>query len=307
MANLKRSISSLGALATFEAAARHGNFTVAASELGVTQAAVSRQIKLLETELNTLLFLRAHRRVILTPDGMMLSATLTNSFANVAEVIDTIRQPLTENCVTLGATLAFTHFWLLPRLSDFRSKYPETKLKLVADDGPADLRHDRLDLVVRYGLRPQDGAVRVASQPDEVFPVCSPKLLARFRAERDTVDLLSLPLIASDWLDPAWLTWKAWAKSAGLPPALGKASDSSRLRFNHYTDTVQAAINGEGVALGWAMLLSTQLQEGRLVRIGDRSVIPEERYNVLVPNGREPSRPVMDFLDWMKGEFSGNP
>ncbi|MCE6959822.1 LysR family transcriptional regulator [Cereibacter sphaeroides] len=306
MTTLRRSLSSLNALATFEAAARLGSFTQAAHELGVTQAAVSRQIKLLEVDLNTPLFLRVHRRVVLTPAGEALATTVTGAFGRMAEMIETLRQPLVPEAVTIGSTLAFSHFWLLPRLPEFRAAHPDIKLKLVAEDSAADLRRDRLDVAIRYGKPPFEDGRSLASHPDRVFPVCSPKLLARLGVEAETAQLPNLPLITSDWINPAWLTWRSWARDAGLGPALTRASDLSRLRFNHYTDTIQAAVNGEGVALGWATLLSGLLAEGRLVRVGRHSVELEERYHVVVPAGREPAPATAAFLDWITGRFQAD-
>lgn len=304
MAPLRRSISSLSALATFEAASRLESFTLAADELGVTQAAVSRQIKLLETEINTSLFFRAHRRVVLTPVGAALASTVTGSFTRITEMIETIRQPLVPEAVAIGATLAFSHFWLLPRLTDFRAKHPEIKLKLIADDSQTDLRRDRLDIAIRFGKLPfQDGS-SFANHADEVFPVCSPTLTRKLKFTPEMAELARLPLITSDPLDPSWLTWRSWAMKLGLGPTLGRASDLSRLRFNHYTDTIQAAINGEGVALGWSTLISDFLKEGRLVRIGQRSIIPEERHNVVIPAGRESSADTVVFANWIAARFN---
>lgn len=304
MAHLRRSISSLSALASFEAAARLESFTLAAGELGVTQAAVSRQIKLLETELNISLFSRAHRKVTLTPAGAALAAAVTSSFGRMAEMIETIRQPVVPNTVTIGATLAFSHLWLLPRLAEFRQQHPEINLKLIADDNPTDLRRDRLDAAIRYGQPPFADGETVASHAEEVFPVCSPKLLKRMHVKADIEDIASLPLIASDAVHPSWLNWRSWARQAGLGPELGKASDRSRLRFNHYTDTIQAAMNGEGVALGWARLISTPLREGRLIALGSCRVRPHEEHHVLLPTGRLPSPAVNTFVDWLKERFS---
>lgn len=303
MPSLRRSVPSMSALATFEAAARLGSFTQAAAELGVTQAAVSRQVKLLEDDLNTPLFVRAHRRVVLTAGGAALAATVSAAFASMAEMIETIRQPHLPNSVTIGATLAFSHFWILPRLSEFRAAHPEIKLKLVADDSPTDLRRDRLDAVIRFGRAPFSDGRSIASHPDEVFPVCSPELLHRLGLDPRAVDLQRLPLIASDIVNPSWLTWRTWAQAAGLGAALGRAPDLSRLRFNHYTDTIEAAVNGEGVALGWATLLAGHLADGRLIRLGVGRVVTVDRYHVVVPSGREPSAATAALLDWIVGQF----
>lgn len=303
MPNLRRSVPSMSALATFEAASRLGSFTHAATELGVTQAAVSRQIKLLEDDLNTRLFVRAHRRVILSPSGAALASTVSGAFTSMADMIETIRQPVSADTVTVGASLAFSHFWILPRLAGFRAEHPEIKLKLVADDSITDLRRDRLDVAIRFGKPPFVDAQSMASIPDAVFPVCSPKLLTVYRMTRSNAGLGKLPLLASDTVDPTWLTWRSWAQRLGLGPEIGKASDLSKFRFNHYTDTIQAAVNGEGVALGWAELLTGHLNEGRLVQLGSDILTLEARYHVLVPLGRPRSAPLLAFLKWITNSF----
>lgn len=188
------------------AAAWLGSFTRAAEEPGVTQAAVSRQIKLVETDLSVPLFLRQHRKLVLTPSGQALAATVTAALRGLADMVETLRQPDLPSTVTVGATLAFNHFWILPRLAGFRAAHPEIKLKLVADDGPTDLRRDRLDVVIRYGKEPFADAPSIASRGDRAFPVCSPELLARLGLETEAADLSRLPLVASDSLNPSRLT-----------------------------------------------------------------------------------------------------
>lgn len=304
MTPLRRNISSLNLLAAFEAAARHGSFTLAAAELGVTQAAVSQQIKLLEAELNTLLFTRAHRRVVLTPSGAAMANTVCTAFAQMSDMIETVRRPVAADTVAIGVTLAFSQLWLVPRLAEFRALHPNVKLRLVADDVNSDLRRDPLDVAVRYGKPPFDDAQSLADRPDHAFPVCSPGLLDRLGVSGTDADLLTLPLIATDLVNPTWMTWRTWAKALGLGPAIERASDASRLRFNHYTDTIQAALNGEGAALGWAGLLSRHLNAGNLVRIGNASVTPEERHHILVPNGRMVSAAARVFVDWLCREFA---
>ncbi len=305
MTNLRRSVPSMSALATFEAAARLGSFTQAAAELGVTQAAVSRQIKLLEDDLNTALFLRAHRRVTLTAAGAALAGTVGNAFANMAEMIETIRRPVADDTVNVGATLAFSHFFILSRLSECRALHPEIKLKLVSDDGPTDLRRDRLDVVIRFGRPPFADGQCLLTREDEVFPVCSPRLLARLGPAPQGIDLARLPLIASDIVTPSWQTWRSWARAVGLGPSLGHAAQTSALRFNHYTDAIEAALNAEGVALGWSMLLANHLREGRLVRLGHQCLTSEDRYCLLVPKHREMTPATRQFVNWITDQLRG--
>lgn len=292
MAGFRRSVSSLSSLATFEAAARLMGFTRAAEELGVTQAAVSRQIKLLEAELNMPLFVRGHRIVTLTPAGRVLSQAMTGAFDQVAEAIDTIRRPVEGKTVTVAATLAFTHFWLLPRLPAFRAAHPGVQLRLVSQDSGVDLRRDAVDVLIHYGKPPVDGARCLAELPERVFPVCAPALAGRALAD--------LPLIACDWVEPSWIGWRRWAQRAGLAPI----TRPSALRFTQYSDAIYAAIGGEGVALGWQALVGGHLAEGRLVRIGSAEVVPEEANMLLVPVTRRPLKAAQAFTDWLVGAFA---
>lgn len=305
MPSLRRSIPSMSALSTFEAAARLGSFTLAAAELGVTQAAVSRQIRALEADLNTALFTRANRRVVLTAQGAALAGTVGQAFTSMAEMIDTIRQPMQRETVTLGATLAFSHFWILPRLPAFRAAHPGIQLRLVAEDATHDLRRDRMDVVVRFGRPPFPDARSRASHPEEVFPVCSPTLLARHGLTPANADLAVLPRIAVDFVHPSWLRWNAWARAVGWGEAMlaAAADHRSQLRFNHYTDAIQAAVNGEGVTLGWATLVSDLLADGRLVRIGRHRLETPDRYHILTPLGREPSPMAGQLIDWLASAF----
>lgn len=300
MPTLRRSVASLASLASFEAAARHGSFTLAAAELGVTQAAVSRQIRRLEEDLNTPLFVRSHRKVELTARGQVLASVMTDAFERVAETIEAIREPLVEDTVIVGATLAFSHFWLVPRLSAFRAAHPEIRLRLVSEDATFDLRDGRLDVVVRYGEPPFADARSLASQPDEVFPVCSPALRDRAGPDMDLGRILDLPLIGLDRTEPEWLSWPRWAALVGI----GEVPERTAIRFNHYTDAIYAAMAGQGVVLGWQRLLAGPLAEGKLVRLTDRPALPPEGYHVLWPLGRRPSRATSLFTEWMVAQFA---
>jgi DNA-binding transcriptional LysR family regulator len=265
----------------------------------VTQAAVSRQIKLLEQDLNLPLFVRAHRKVLLTPAGEVLAAAVAGAFVRMTDAIEFLRQPQLPNTVVVGATLAFSHFWLLPRLPAFRAAHPWVNLRLVAEDATLDARRDRFDVMIRYGTPPFPDSRSLASCSEEVFPVCNPAFREKHAAQIDAGRMLSLPLIGLDWVEPSWLKWTAWTVKTGLGPA----ATPSSLSFNHYIDAIHAALNGEGVALGWAALVSHLLTEGRLVRLGDRSVVPAEQHHVLLPATRAPSDATTAFVDWISRQF----
>lgn len=299
MSRLRRSVPSLGALATFEVAARLGGFTKAAGELGVTQAAVSRQIRCLEDELCTSLFTRSHRRVELTAAGRVLAEAVGQSFERIADAIEVLRQPEGSEALTVSATLAFSHFWLLPRLPSFRSANPNLKLRVMSADGAVDLRDGDVDVILRYGKPPfRDGSV-VASLSESVFPVCSPDFAMRVAVDFPHRRLAELPLIDSDVPEPSWLYWRKWFALAGL----GRAPEGGMLRFAHYSDAVYAAINGEGVVLGWRRLLERPLSDGRLVPLGDVSVEPVEGHHAVVPVQQSDKASVGAFVDWISSCF----
>lgn len=298
MTSLRR-LTSLSALVTFEAAARHMSFTRAAVELGVTQAAVSRQIRALEADLGTPLFRRGHRQVDLTRAGQLLSAAVTSGFDGIAETIARLRQLRSAEEVTVGATLAFSHFWLLPRLSRLRGVQPRVQMRLISQDERFDWRRDDVQIVVRYGP-PLPGDRTVAAIRDRIFPVCSPDFLERHGHPADADALFRLPLIASDWIDPSWPSWTDWAEAAGL----GRLKLRPALRFTHYIDTIHAAINGEGVAMGWDNLLSVPLSDGRLVRLGTLCVVPQEGYSVVVRDDHRLSPQAERVIRWIADEFA---
>ncbi len=296
MPHIRRRIPTLGALVTFEAAARLGGFTAAAKEMGVSQAAVSRQVSALEEDLGARLFIRAHRRVDLTAAGSALSLAVGQSFERIAETVEAIRQPGASASLTVSATLAFSHFWLLPRLSSLLADHPEIKLRVLSQDLPVDLRDGTVDVALRYGKPPyRDGDV-AASMSDEIFPVCSPAMLARLGPGRLDAWPTHLPRIDNEAPDASWLTWRRWF--ALTDP--DRVPQAGALRFSHYNDAVYAAIDGQGVVLGWRTLLERPLADGRLVRLGGSSIAPEESYCVVVPRRSAYRSQVDTFVCWMR-------
>lgn len=285
---------------TFEAAFRLRGFTAAAAELGVSQAAVSRQIRLLEDEFGTSLFRRSHRRVEPTAAGSVLGATLNQCFETIRDTVDVVRQPRGAEHLRVGATVAFSHFWLLPRLSAFRDEHPDLKIRVVSQDSPFDLRTGEIDVLIRYGIPPfEDGHV-VATTSDVVFPVCSPEFAARLRPDLTATDLLRLPLIGSDSPEPSWISWPEWFKSVGIQHKV----PSLALQFSHYTDGISAALAGQGVALGWELVLERTMAEGQLVRLTDGVVAPTATYNAVVPlHHRNPAADA--FMAWIGKTLGG--
>lgn len=294
----RRLIPSMNALLEFEAVARLSSFTLAAQELGVTQAAVSKQVKLLEDTLETKLFHRLHRAIKLTTEGCILHSAVAASIHRMASVCDKISEGTydQEQEIGLACTSAFSQFRILPRLSMLRAIHPKLKLRLFTQMLTPDFHRDDVDLVIRYGSGKWKDGNSIFLFDEEVFPVCSPCWLAANPIPTSLVDLLRMELIGSDATLDGWLTWNSWCRELGDTPP----KQTNMLHCSSYNDTLQAATLGYGIALGWGRMVSHLLNSGDLVRITSYSVKPKEAYYMVIPNGREPSSLTCTLIDWLQ-------
>lgn len=296
MHRLRRSISSLTVLLTFEAAARRESFTRAAEELGVTQAAVSRRMKQLEAEIGCPLFLRANRRVVLTEEGSALFAATGDGFDRIADAIAGIRDRPAD--LTVAVSVAFAHFRLLPELSSFRDIAPEANLRVVSSDTWTAPDDPSIDIAVRYGAPPFRGMTVLGSLGDAVVPVCAP---ARRNALAGvTIDDLIAgrcgALIEADAPEPTWMGWGQWFTAQGH-----RARPSGKwLRFSSYSDGIYAAMAGQGIALGWKGLIERPLADGRLAALPLPILRPKERHWIMVSDKLAPSPQAEAFATWME-------
>ena len=299
MRRLRRLIPSLGVLTSFEAAARLGSFTAAAAELGVTQAAVSRRIKEIETSLGCQLFVRANRRVHLSQPGQDLFDAVSDSFQRIADVAGDIKLSGEAESVTIGVSLAFAHFRLLPALTAFHEKFPDIQVRVVSQDVWSESAAYGLDLELRYGVGPFPNRTIMVSVPDVVFPVCAPQFAKKWGIDPSdditSETLASLPLIEGEQNATRFLTWSQWFKGMGHgPPTV-----QPRLQFSNYSDAAYAAMNGDGVAVGWGSLLQRPLSDGRLLRIGSVRVTPPGQHHLLAKNDTHHKPAVGAFSNWL--------
>ncbi|MDO3436659.1 LysR substrate-binding domain-containing protein [Rhizobium sp. CBN3] len=292
----RKRLPSLTALVTLEAVLRRKSFTTAATELGVTQAAVSRQIALLEEELGQPLFLRKHRAIEPTAACVSLGATLAKSFADIAESVEAI-QSRSQDVVTIGATVAFSSFWLLPRLAEFRRANPGILVRVISQDSPIALDGGEVDVAIRYGLPPFSDGTVIASRSDVISPVCSPDYLRR---RGDGPLGPADEFIETDVVDRSWYNWSQWVSLTG-----SSIEVKPSLRFNHYTESIAAARAGQGIALGWRLLVGTFLEDGTLVRAEDSELAAEGRYNVIVPVKAKRSNARDLAAAWLTGSLHG--
>jgi LysR family glycine cleavage system transcriptional activator len=262
MSGYLRRLPRLSSLLMFESAARHKSFTLAARELEVTQAAVSQQVRALERELGIALFVRLHRGLELTREGRRLHRAVSMGFEHVATTTEELRATVQSTRVTIGVTFAVATFWLVPRLPRFRALHPLIDLHIVATDRGFDKIAHQVDAGIAYGMGRWPGFRSTLLRRGEVFPVCSPDYLRRRPPLVHVEQLCREALLSIDDDRPGLLDWPQWFAEQGI-----KGYSSGRnLRMNSHPLLMQAACEGQGIALGWALLCDDLLQKGRLVR-----------------------------------------
>ena len=259
-------LPSLTGLNTFDACARHGSFTGAAGELGVTLGAVSRQIKSLEDELDCQLFRRQYRGVELTAEGLDLHQLVGNSFYQIGRLCQVLKSRGGRADITMAATTAFATLWLMPRLGDFWQQHKDIALNHSISDNPNDPGFIHADMRIRYGSGNWRGEVASKLFDDVIYPVCGVDF-AKSHELKQPEHLLDLPLLRLDSLDPAWTGWNAWLAEWGC-----RLPDANFRHFNNYVVALQAAEENQGVALGWHSMVAPLIERGRLVRIGEMEI-----------------------------------
>jgi len=294
----RRLIPSMTALMEFEAVARLSSFTLAAQELGVSQAAVSKQVKYLEDTLGTRLFHRLHRAIKLTSEGYVLYSVVAESMQRMANVFDKICEGIPEQELTLACTAAFSQLRILPRLGALRLSQPTLHLRLITHILNPEVSRQDVDIAIRFGDGKWDDGTAIFLFDEDVFPVCSPAWLSSHAAPMSVDDFLHIELIDSDSTLEGWMTWYSWFNALGE----SRPKMSYSLRCSSYNDTVQAALNGHGVALGWSRLLGPLLSSGELVRISPYAVKPKDAYYLIVPNGRDITPLVHHLVEWLQDE-----
>jgi DNA-binding transcriptional LysR family regulator len=294
---LKR-LPRLSSLLMFEAAARCRSFTIAARELNVTQAAVSQQVRSLEQELGLVLFNRLHRGLELTRDGERLQRAVMTSFEHVAETIAELRAVRRSPRIEIGVTFAVATFWLVPRLPHFRALHPEIDVHVVASDRGFDAIADKVDAGIAYGLGHWPGFRTTLVREGEVFPVCSFEYLRRRPRLARVEQLLEETLLSIEDDRPGLTDWATWFADQGI-----KGYDGHRnLRMNSHPLLMQAACEGQGIALGWSLLTDDLLAKGRLVRPLD-AMVRTTRGFYLVVSDQHAGPEVQAFRDWVLQQF----
>jgi LysR family transcriptional regulator, glycine cleavage system transcriptional activator len=301
MPKKSRPLPSLDFFRGFEAAARHLSFTKAADELFVTQSAISRQILALEEGLGVTLFLRRNRGIALTAAGEQMYRACAAALRLLTETAQRISPAGTQKMVTVTSSMAFCSLWLIPRLAAFRRMHSEVDVRIAANNQVLDLDRERIDLAIRYCPLAKAPAGSIRMFGEEIVPVCSPALAkGRSAPLKNAADLRHHVLLHYD--DPErpapWLTWNVWLESAGeadLKPA-------GSLRFSHYDQVINAALSGQGVALGRRPLIRTFLSSGTLVTPFPVGPVTDRAYYIVRAAAAAGREEVEQFVQWLVKE-----
>jgi LysR family glycine cleavage system transcriptional activator len=304
-----RTLAYLNGLRAFEAAARHLSFASAAQELNVTPAAVGQQVRALESWLGTSLFQRVGGppiRLELTPIAAAALPDLRAGFDQLATGLRTLRGSGSSSIVNITASPAFAAKWLLPRLYRFQTLHPQLDARLDASDKLVDIAAGEADLGVRLGGGRWPGLIATHLIDEEVFPVCSPDFL-RLHGELATpADLRHHTLIHDTALrfDAGYPNWEQWLDRAGV-----KGVDHRRgLAINASAAVTQAAIEGQGIALGRNIVVADDLALGRLVRLFPKIQFPVGWAYYIVHRADAAKVPrVAAFIDWLLSEARALP
>lgn len=288
----------LRSLRAFDAAARHLSFTKAAAEMNVTPAAISHQIRELEDQIGATLFIRTSRSMHLTREGDILLAASTEAIDHLSAALQRIRKLKNHKQLKISASPSIAAKWLVPRLDRFLAKMPGADVRVDVSSSVIDFERDDIDVAIRFGEGKYAGLKTDLLFTDHVFPVCSPKLMQGATPLKTPRDLLKHQLIHLDWEAQGlpWPNWKMWMMAAGIRDF----DDTSGLHFGQTSFAVQAAIDGQGVALGDSNLVADDLAAGRLVKPFELSLRapPQFAYWVLSPKDTADSPMVKAFRDW---------
>jgi DNA-binding transcriptional LysR family regulator len=277
---------SLEALRVFEAAARHANFTAAARELRVTQAAVSRRVQGLEAELGAPLFERRGRRIALTAAGARLSGRVRGALDHLSEALDDFAPGAAETTVTLAAPGSVSHLWLPGPLAAFAAARPDLTVRLRATDAMGELAAEAHDVAVLYGAGAHPRWRLTPLLPERLAPVAAPACLAAHGVDPAAADaraVAALDLIDYEPFNAHWITLADWLARAGV-----RAPPRPRRIVSTYALAVEAALRGEGAALGSLSLLAGPLARGALAAFGGPAWETGFGYRLGLPAGRPP-------------------
>ena len=286
----------LSAIRAFEAAGRHENFSRAAEELGLTQAAISYQVRQLEDRVGRPLFVREKGRVRLSDSGRRLLPALTSGFSAIAEAFAALREE-DDDVLDVNTAVSFGGTWLSARIGRFQVRYPDLAVRISLSNDLVDFGRGGIDAVIRMGRGQWDGLRSDFLFRQHFAPICAPSFLEA-NTIREPADLLEV-----ERLGPNDAMWAGWFAAAGVgtppPPRQGLVLDSQ-------LQEASAMLNGFGIALMSPLYWTADLASGRLVQPFDTLYLPGTAQFLVHPAGRVGVRKIERFREWIKEELAAD-
>ena len=287
-------LPSLNGLRAFEAAARHLSFTQAAAELNVTQTAISHQIRRLEEELGIRLFVRQNRALALTPQAKDYLPGVRAAFNDLRLATDRLLRKDNEHVLTVSTLASLAAKWLLPRLSAFQETHPGIDVRITTSTALVDFKSGDVDAAIRYGRGDWPGLHADWLMADKLFPVCSPALLTGKHPLRCPEDLRDHVLLHTSNANSD--DWRLWLTAAGLPANISRQPG---LTFDLILMTVQAAIDGFGVAMGRTSYVEADIAKGRLVVPFKITLPANAGFYLVCPEATADTPKLVAFRQWL--------
>lgn len=283
----------------FEAAARHESFSLAAAELGMTQTAVSKQIAQLERDLGITLFERRNRAVFLTDEGRRLGRVVGTALSDIASEVALLRGECRPHELILHCQLCEAFYWLMPRLARFHALHPDTELRVVSALKPLTETAERFDVAIQTSGRPAGTARLVFTASDEIFPVCASTLIEGAETPISATDLTCFPLLSHRVVPQDWMDWPEWFEAIGATIPAGHRF----LSFNSFPLVLQAAVAGQGIALGWKRTVEGMIVDGKLVQPCAEALHRPTEISVFRGPGRGLHPDADKLLSWLSDEL----
>ena len=299
---MRRRLPSLNALKAFEASARQESFTQAANELCVTQGAVSQQVKALESELGVRLFRRERQRLIITEAGRTYLEVVRDAFDRLAAGTERLLQREQSGTLTITTSPNFAAKWLVHRLGRFSETHPGIDLRVSASVQHIDFAREDIDLAIRHGDGQWPGMHVIRLCTEELFPVCSPKLLKGRGALRLLRDVKHHTLLHTNDTN----NWENWLARVDARVGVGGVDAKRGIIFNQASMAIDAAVDGQGIALARTALASWDLISGRLVRPFRQAFDAPYAFWIVCPKSTAALPKILAFRDWLLKEAAND-
>jgi DNA-binding transcriptional LysR family regulator len=305
MANSNRPLPPLDLLRGFEAAARHLSFTRAGAELFLTQSAVSRQIQALEEFVGLELFERRHKSLRLTEAGQAYYRSVAAALDQVREATRRLRETRTGHVLTVTTTVSFASIWLVPRLARFRKEHPGVDVRITATHEVVDMEREGIDLAIRDCAVDKAPAGSKYLVGEHLAPVCTPEYAREAKAQKRPLTkpadlrhhtLLTLHDPKGRW---PWLSWPAWLEPQGIQDF----TPAGTLTLDQYDQVIQAALHGQGIAIGRMTLVGEHIRRKQLLALFGPAQRVARAYHAVYARNAQSRPEVRQFVEWLKNEI----